>query len=129
MAVLCLWNRFPMTATYNPRPSQSSPYPTTWIQDGGCVCGTGSHRYLQSAPLPVQSHTNPRGSKMAAVFAKPVLCLTAQLPLQLCSHHAPVLFLSVIIALILNLEWKRTRIYLLINILEAFRIRFRWIRN
>ncbi len=54
----CLRNRFPMTATYNSLPSQ------------------------------VQSHSNPRGSKMAA-FAEPVLFLTAQLPLQLCTHHAP----------------------------------------
>jgi hypothetical protein len=38
---------------------QSSPTPNTWIQDGG------------------------------AVFAEPVLRLTAQLPLQLCTHHAP----------------------------------------
>jgi hypothetical protein len=41
------------------------------------------------SPLPVQSHSNPRGSKMAAVFAEQVLCLAAQLPLQLCTHHAP----------------------------------------
>ncbi len=54
-----------MTATYNPRPAQSSPFPTTWIQDGGAVFAepVPNDRHLQSAPLPVQSlskHVDPR---------------------------------------------------------------------
>jgi hypothetical protein len=131
MAALCLRNRFPMTATYNPRPAQSSPYPTTWIQDGGAVFAepVPNDRYPQSAPLPVQSlskHVDPRWRRCVygtgfpsncpapapillpscpsqsspspttwiqdgggAVFAEPVLCLAAQFPLQLCTHHAP----------------------------------------
>jgi hypothetical protein len=123
----------------NPRPAQSSPYPTAWIQNGGgavfaesVLCLTAqlplqlcSH-HAPPSPVPIQ----PRGSKMAAVCLRNRFSvLTAQLPLQLSSHHAPVLFLSVIIALILNLEWKRARIFLFINMLEVFRIRFRWICN